>query len=87
VFLLYYILGVIEERRDMILYDRCREMLSGNYGKLVRGAIEFLISLGKAYEAKDMVDINFGFAYTAPDILHSSYKSLNFLSIEAFREQ
>lgn len=70
----------------MILDDQCEEMLSGKYGRLVQGAMEFLVNLGKAFEARDMVDIDFAFVYTAPDILHARNKPLDFLSLKAFQE-
>ena len=44
----------------MNLDKECKEMLSGEQGRLVKGAMEFLINLGEAYDAKEMVDIVFG---------------------------
>lgn len=70
----------------MILDDQCERMLSGKDGRLVQGAMEFLVNLGKAFEAKDMVNIDFAFVYTAPDILHARNKPLDFLSLNAFQE-
>jgi len=74
----------------MNLDRECKEMLSGKQGRLVKGAMEFLIKLGEAYDAQDMVDIIFGKAYVILDRwgLGNLPKDspANFLSEEAFRE-
>ena len=51
----------------MNLDKECKEMLSGEQGRLVKGAMEFLINLGEAYDAKDMVDIVFGKVFVILD--------------------
>lgn len=74
----------------MNLDEECKEMLSGKHGRLVKGAMEFLIKLGEAYYAQDMVDIDFGFVYATPDLWGAESlpedSPANFLSEEAFRE-
>jgi predicted aconitase len=74
----------------MKLDEECKEMLSGKQGRLVKGAMEFLVRLGEAYDAKDMVDIVFGKVYVILDRWGGRKlpedSPANFLSEEAFRE-
>ena len=74
----------------MNLDMECKEMLSGRQGRLVKGAMEFLIKLGEAYNAQDMVDIVFGKVYVILDRWGVGKlpedSPANFLSEEAFRE-
>lgn len=75
----------------MFIDEECKEMLSGKRGRLVKGAMEFLIRLGEAYGAEDMVDIDFGFVYTTMDFWGTKNKdeaenTMGFLSQSAFEE-
>lgn len=84
----YALFEVKKERggKNMVLDDECKEMLSGKFGRLVKGAMEFLVKLGRAYQATDMVNIDFGFVYTTADFLTSKDSSLNFLTMESLQE-
>ena len=74
----------------MKLDEECQEMLSGKQGRLVKGAMEFLVKLGKAYDARDMVDIVFGQVRVILDRWSEGTLPRNspayFLSEEAFQE-
>ena len=74
----------------MILDKDCREMLSGDQGRLVKGAMEFLIKLGDSYGAQDMVNIVFGKVFVMLDRWHERNlpqdSPAKFLSEETFQE-
>ena len=74
----------------MILDKDCKDMLSGEQGRLVKGAMEFLIKLGEAYGAQDMVNIVFGKVFVMLDRWHERNlpqdSPAKFLSEESFQE-
>jgi predicted aconitase len=74
----------------MRLDEECQEMLSGKQGRLVKGAMEFLVKLGEAYDAQDMVDIVFGKVYVILDRWGGQKlpedSPAKFLSEDAFQE-
>src|SRR5665648_175537 len=47
----------------MLLKDDELRMLNGEEGELRKEAMKFLVRLGEAFEAKEMVDIKFAFCY------------------------
>jgi predicted aconitase len=74
----------------MKLDEECQEMLGGSQGRLVKGAMEFLVRLGEAYGADDMVDVVFGQVRVILDrwseLALPENSPAKFLSEEAFQE-
>jgi predicted aconitase len=62
-----------------------KDMLSGNQGRLIQGAMQHLVKLGEAYDARKMIDLDFAVVYSPID-MWSQKRKIDFLTPESFGE-